>query len=38
MPVNALSGKAILQTDLLKEYLEKKKNKPARPAKWCDKS
>lgn len=37
MPVNALSGKAILQTDLLKEYLEKKKNKPARPASYQDK-
>jgi hypothetical protein len=37
MLVNALSGKAILQTDVLKEYLEKKKNKPARPASYQDK-
>ena len=32
--VNTLSGKAILQIDSLKEYLEKKKNKPITPALW----
>ena len=31
MLANAISGKAILQTDALKEYLEKKKNKPDKP-------
>ncbi|HEY8689349.1 MAG TPA: tyrosine-type recombinase/integrase [Chitinophagaceae bacterium] len=38
MLANALSGKAILQTDLLKQYLENKKNKTVQPLAYKNKS